>query len=277
MALQRYEDALAEYERERSDPGWAPVHLGFGSVDAEIRGVSAGQVLGIAARTAVGKTWLLETIQHNFAARTDAGQVSLSLEMPGPEWFERSLAIHENVSPEQVEGWARGHELGEHVQGFLRRMKHSLLSEASCRIEALPALVQEARTMLEVPLRLLLIDYQGMIRAGGDSYERASKVALAIKDLAKSERISVVMATQLSRAGGDGSTPVSLEMLRDSGVLEESVDFLLGCWRPAGEDNEDTMTVAILKNRKGKQGKWVDLEFRKHSRRLYEPASPFSL
>ena len=80
-----YSEALARFERERSDPQWHPVHLGFGTIDAELRGISMGQVLLIAARSGVGKTFLLESIEHNFAARTDAGQLSLSLEMPGGE------------------------------------------------------------------------------------------------------------------------------------------------------------------------------------------------
>src|SRR5439155_662467 len=64
--VKTFEELLADYERERSDPAWQPVHLGFGAIDAEIRGISPGQVLGVAARTAVGKTWLVESIAHNF-------------------------------------------------------------------------------------------------------------------------------------------------------------------------------------------------------------------
>jgi len=78
---------------------------------------------------------------------------------------------------------------------------------------------------------------------GKDAYERASRLALGLKALAKSERIAIVAAMQLSRAGGDGSEPVSRSMLRDSGVLEESVDALLGIWRPgkaAGLDPAET-------------------------------------
>jgi hypothetical protein len=40
--VKTYGELLAEYERERSDPAWRPVHLGFGTIDAEIRGVSPG-------------------------------------------------------------------------------------------------------------------------------------------------------------------------------------------------------------------------------------------
>ena len=101
-----------------------------------------------------------------------------------------------------------------------------------------------------------------------------------MKTLAKAEQVAIVVALQVSRAGGDGSEPVTIAMLRDSGVLEESLDFLLGGWRPGKAAHlspeeqvelRDVMRVAILKNRKGQDGRIVDLHFRAESRRLHEP------
>src|SRR5438128_1576391 len=97
--VRTYDELLGEYAKERGQAGYEPVHLGFGSLDAELRGISAGQVCGIAGRTATGKTWLLESVAHNFSARTDAGCLALSLEMPGLEWAERALAIYADVAP----------------------------------------------------------------------------------------------------------------------------------------------------------------------------------
>lgn len=81
--VRTFDELLREYALERGHEEYAPVRLGFGSIDADLRGISAGQVCGIAARTAVGKTWLLESIADTFAHRRDAGQLHLSLEMPG--------------------------------------------------------------------------------------------------------------------------------------------------------------------------------------------------
>ena len=145
----------------------------------------------------------------------------------------------------------------------------------------LPKALQAARERLPVPLRVLLVDYAGLVSTNGqNAYERASRLALGLKALAKSERIAIIAAMQLSRAGGDGSEPVSRSMLRDSGVLEESVDALLGIWRPgkatgldpAEKANlENVLRVSVLKNRRGKDGATVDLMFNGESRRVYEP------
>jgi replicative DNA helicase len=76
-----------------------------------------------------------------------------------------------------------------------------------------------------------------------------------------------------------------MAMLRDSGVIDESLDFLIGAWRPGKAANlgpidamelRDVMRVAVLKNRKGADGRVVDLTFRPDSRRLVEIADPFA-
>ncbi len=292
-ATKSYGELLAEYERERSDPAWRPVSLGFGSIDAEIRGVSPGQVLLIAARSGVGKTWMLETIEANFSSRTDAGQVSLSLEMPGAEWAERALAIHNDVAPEQVEVWAKQRTLAQNSAEFLHRMRNALVVEDAVRISGLSDVLAEARARLEVPVRLVTVDYMGLIGVpGATAYERASAVALAVKAFAKRESVAVILAAQLSRAGQSGEIPVTKQMLRDSGCAEESGDFILGCHRPGKALSDDArlamvdeeleeadcvMTVEVLKNRKGRENRCVDLRFRPDSRRLYEPADPFNV
>ena len=280
--VRTYDELLEQYAAERSGPELAPVRLGFGTIDADLRGVSAGQLCGIAARTAVGKTWALNSVADSFATRADSAQLALSLEMPGPEWAERQLAVAVGVAPEEVEQHARRGELGSIAGDFLERMRNALVVDEPARLDGLADIFAEARDRLRVPLRLVLIDYLGLLTVDGrDAYERASAIGRGLKDVAKREHVAIVVAMQVSRAGGDGSEPVTLAMLRDSGVLEESVDFLLGCSRPGKVANlapaeavelRDVMRVAVLKNRKGEDGRVVDLRFRPDSRRLYEPA-----
>lgn len=280
--VRTFDELLEQYAAERSGPELEPVRLGFGSIDADIRGVSAGQVLAVAARTAVGKTWMLNAIGENFASRQDAGALVLSLEMPGAEYAERALAVHADVAPEEVEAAARDGRLGPLAADFLERMQNALVADEPLALQGLPDALADARQRLRVPLRLVLIDYLGLLGSTGrDAYERASALGTGLKQLAKAEEVAIVVAAQLSRAGGDGSEPVTISMLRDSGVLEESVDFLLGCWRPGKAKNltppealelRDVMRVQVLKNRKGEDGRVVDLRFRSRSRRIYEPA-----
>ncbi|MDQ3024025.1 MAG: hypothetical protein M3R04_06550 [bacterium] len=276
--LTNYAELLSAYARERHANSTV-VRLGFGSLDADMRGISPGQVCGFAARTAVGKTWALATVEHNCMA--GYGVLSLSLEMPGLEWAERALAIYADVAPEQVEIWAKEKRLIEEATAFVHAARNVVLCEEPVNILDLEGLIEAARH--RVPVRLVLIDYLGLISASGrDTYERASTVGKKLKEVAKRAKVAIVVALQVSRAGGDGSTPITLDMLRDSGVIEESMDFVVGCWRPGRNTDadpieqlalQDVMRCQLLKNRKGQDGRIVDLVFRERSRKLFEQAT----
>lgn len=277
--LRTYGELIDQYARERGPGQPPPVRLGFGSLDADMRGISPGQVCGFAARTAVGKTWALASVERN--CMSSYGVLSLSLEMPGLEWAERALAIYADVAPEQVEIWAKQKELKQRAASFVAESRNVLLCELPVKVDQLAPMVALAKT--KVPVRLVLIDYLGLLGAPGrDAYERASTIGKALKNVAKLTQVSMVVAMQLSRAGGDGSTPVTLDMLRDSGVIEESMDFVVGCWRPGRSANlgaeeqialQDVMRCRLLKNRKGPDGREVDLVFRERSRRLVEEST----
>lgn len=284
--IRTYRELLDEYQQERGTEAPDPIRMGFGTIDADYRGLRKGQVLGIAARTSVGKTWILTSVQHNISALGDTGVLALTLEMPGLEWAERSLAIYEDVAPERVEQWAKTGELHENSERFLRRMQNVVVCEQSVWLRKIPAVCDAARERLNVPLRCLLIDYAGLIGSKERSaYERASEVARGLKLIAKAVGVSVFVAMQISRAGGNGGEPVELDMIRDSGSWEESLDVMLGAWRP-GKDAKlnaveqyalrDIMRVRLLKNRNGPEGRETDLTFRPDSRKLVEEADVFA-
>ena len=222
--VRTFAEVLDSYGRSRASEELEPIRLGFGTLDADIRGVSTGQVLGIAARTAVGKTWLMGSVLNNLAAHPALGVLVLSLEMPAEEWAERQVAIATGLAPEQVEAAAREERLDKVLGDSLQRLENAVICEDALALHELPGVLSDARSRLAVPLRLVMLDYLGLVGAQGKSdYERTSALGRGLKQLAKAELVALVVAMQLSRAGGDGSKPVSLEMLRDSGVLEESL------------------------------------------------------
>ena len=101
------------------------------------------------------------------------------------------------------------------------------------------------------------IDYLGLVSdAGRNEYERASKIAVDTKSFAKSQGVPVVLLSQLNRAGGDGTQPVTLDMARGSGQIEEAADFVIGLSRTPATvmANSLALDCGILKNRKGPTG-----------------------
>ena len=105
--VRTFAEVLGSYERERRSPEREPIRLGWPSIDAELRGVAPGQVLGIAGRTATGKTWVLASLAANLAGRPGVGVLIASLEQTAEEWTERQAGIFAHVSPAEVENWAK--------------------------------------------------------------------------------------------------------------------------------------------------------------------------
>ena len=81
----------------------------------------------------------------------------------------------------------------------------------------------------------MVVDYLGLI--GGDrklsTYDRVSTHARELQALAKRHDVALLILGQVNRAeGGDGSKELSLAAARDSGVVEEAADVVIGMWRP---------------------------------------------
>jgi hypothetical protein len=110
------------------------------------------------------------------------------------------------LAPEQVETAAKQGQLDSILPGAFERLEHAVICEDPLALEDLPSVFVDARSRLDAPLRLVLIDYLGLVGAQGKSdYERVSALGRGLKQLAKAEMVALIVAMQLSRAGGDGS------------------------------------------------------------------------
>ena len=84
------------------------------------------------------------------------------------------------------------------------------------------------------------------------SYQAVSEIAASLKNVAKRTETLVMVLSQIGRGHGeDGDVPISLSSGRDSGVIEEGADLVLGIHRPERSSLDRTMAVQVLKSRKG--------------------------
>src|SRR4051812_25422520 len=121
----------------------------------------------------------------------------------------------------------------------------------------------QAGPLRNVPIRMVTVDHLGLV--GGDrkmnTYDRVSTQARELKELAKRFNVSVLLAVQVNReAGGDGSKELGLGSARDSGVVEEAMDYLVAMRRLdrsqtlsqfEREKYRDVLFAKVVKNRHG--------------------------
>jgi replicative DNA helicase len=263
--------AALRHEAKRSAEG--SVLLGIEELDVVIDGIRPGEVLGLMGRPGLGKTILL--CHHaRWMAHARLPHVFFSLEMPAAQIVTRIVqAEYELKRFYALEAMRTGSldpaPYRERFEAFRLVDRGGLsVSEMSQRIRRLQDREFQGRA-----IRAITIDHLGLI--GGDrklaTYDRVSLQVREIKELAKAHNLAVILAIQVNRdAGGDGSKELHLGSARDSGVVEEAMDYLIGMRRfdrsealPQMERDryKDVLFLKVIKSRHGTPGEEVSVQF----------------
>lgn len=239
------------------------VYLSMTALDEQIGGIRRGEVCGLMARPGIGKTLVLCHVAQ--AVTESAWHVFFSLEMPAAQIVARLQQRLYGVGRQTREDAARSGslDLARYRAAFAKLLIVETPGLAMYQIAELLDVMRATGPLRDQVLALVTIDHLGLI--GGDrkltTYDRVSVQAREIKELAKRFECAVLLAIQVNRdSGGDGSRELSLGSARDSGVVEEAMDYLIGLRRldrsvtltPADRDRyRDVLFAKVIKNRHG--------------------------
>jgi replicative DNA helicase len=204
------------------------------------------------------------------------------MEMPITSVIERSLQMEHSITGYDAERTFKkspteskrlGNKLIDSLSNFFT------ITESGMDLERIKAYVQHAENnVYKQPTGLIMIDYLGLVKSKGkDLYEQVSRVAREIKDLAKELNVPIIFLSQTTKQNNDYSE-LTIGSARDSGAVDEASDFVLGLWKDSefereNQDNDHEfihLTVGLLKNRRGKAGKFK-LKMNKTSLQFSEP------
>lgn len=257
----------ADIARDRQGKVW----LGWPTLDEAVGGCRAGEVCGLMARPGIGKTLALGHVAM-VTAEAELPHVFFSLEMPTAQIVERLARAVYRLGR---------HELRDALeQGGLQLDRYTRLFRSLVIVDTPGLSVAEMAAQLRTiqsgmfpgkPIRMVTIDHLGLI--GGDrkmnTYDRVSTQSRELKELAKRTNTTVLLAVQVNRdAGGDGSRELGLGAARDSGVVEEAMDYLIALRRL---DQSTTLSpmererylnclfAKVVKNRHGMNGREVGI------------------
>lgn len=280
-------DAIAQWIEEEQRPDVSTVATGWPTIDLGLdRLIRPGEVVIVAARTGVGKTWGIQAIiEHALTRDPSSGAVIVQMEMPAFHFGERLAAHALDSSPRQVRRQAERYEItADRIVQQAPYLERLLIVERSVKVNQLPGVIAQAHDR-NVNTTVVAVDYTGLFKSMGGSrqsrYDKVSEDAWMLKDVAKDERTVILAAVQLSRGAGDGTVEPTLEDLRDSGVIEEAADRVVMLWRDglvdetAGAQLADgtALMAKIAKNRFGSIGYRTHLAY-DHALRLREPEEP---
>jgi len=262
-AFAEYEEMLKYTDRQ--------ITTGYSGIDNCFRGLRNGEVLMIAGRPTVGKTFLMLNMIENIIPQTGEDIGFFSLEMPKSSIVERLI--------QNITGMS-GFEVGKRIiagdfieKDFKETFKPVKLYTQTYSTAEIRGIINRDK------LRIVFIDALGLIKSTVESpYRRASQIITDLKQCAKDKGVIFIIIHHISRkesqSGNDGAEPVKLSHLRDSGKLEELIDFCIGVYRPelafTGEEKwRDVLVAELIKNRRGKLNH-VNCHFNKTSGKIRE-------
>lgn len=260
-AMLRERDDL--YEQDGIKLGW--VDLDF----AIHPGLLPGQVVTVLAKTGAGKTAFLTQVLHNLSSWQPYDQSTtgpglpvmvLSLEQTKAEIGERLERVGRIYNP-----WATEEQMAT-WHSSLRVNDENRVPPTDIR-----PLLDEFTEDVGMAPRVLIVDYLGYWARSFTSkskYEQVSDAVMELKHLAKQHDLVIIAPHQVSRAGGRGQR-LEMDFARDSGVVEETSDFVFALRRPFDVDDDEDLGVErtwreradvrmeLLKSRHGNVGKEV--------------------
>jgi replicative DNA helicase len=264
-------EVLRELEMEAQSGGRVGLSSGVDPLDTVTGGFRKGELVVIGALPGAGKTgFACQIVAENAEAGNAVGV--FSLEMSRWDLGKRFLSGVTAVSASKIRH-----------PGHITKEEWPLLATGAAEIAhwpvwfddsgtiSVPELLARARLFItRMKAKLIVVDYLQLVRADArDIRERVGKVADALRQLAKSERIPVVLLSQLRRPQSVNDAPTIID-LKESGDIEAHAHVVLLLHAPTSPDGKPTGedTIIIAKNRNGAKGP-VPVTFSPHKLRFY--------
>lgn len=230
------------------------ITTGFPSFDKLTDHFNYGEIVAIMGRTTTGKTFVGLNILENLLNSEIEDIGFFSMEMSKATLIERIMQIRFGFSRADLVIKRATGELN--IDDFLRKYEKVKVFSNVYSVDEVAAIVDKER------LKVVIIDYFQLMKneEGLSIYEKATYKMQRLKEMAKNKHIVIFLMIQLSRKGEGGWEPVSIDMARDSGAIEENADFIIGLWNPSlhpsfqekpDEDLKGKIFMKLLKNKRG--------------------------
>ncbi|MEC4820029.1 MAG: replicative DNA helicase, partial [Scytonema sp. PMC 1069.18] len=243
-------------------PGFS---TGLKDLDVLIGGLNKQDLIVIAARASMGKTWLGCHFANHIAIHQKLPVVFFSAEMSSSQLTKRFLAMHSGIDSSRLMS-------NQIYRDEMDNLKQAVvaLSQLPIIIDDTPASIQNPSRMCSVlrrvksergSLGLVVMDYIQKLgdRAAGNRAQAVGKFSGAFKDIAKEFDVPFIALAQINR-GVENQTNKrpTIADIKDSGDIEQDMDIGLLLYRDEyyNPETQDLgfMEINVAKNRNGATG-----------------------
>lgn len=224
------------------------IRLGLEPLDDGKLFLTPGKFVVLGARPSVGKTALALQWARELAKNHRVG--FFSLETDSESLIDRVLSREAHVPFDRIQsGTLREAEwqvIAERTHWMSKHLNLDLIEAAGFTAE------QIMTRSLSQQYDVILIDYLQLI-AGDDpkSYDRVTKISMALHTFAQRTKTLVIALAQLRRTNDEPR----MSDLRESGQIEQDADCVMLMHLENEEDTESNRVLTIAKNKNGQRGR----------------------
>jgi replicative DNA helicase len=256
--------AVEKFEIARTSPGIQGLTMGYDWLDDITGGIQPGDVVAMAARTGMGKSYYLN---HMAMAAWLAGSSCLyvSMEMTAVQMVTRFIGQYTGINPDHIRRGTISHYTRERFYAETTEMKNGapftiVDGSFALTVDAIDALVQEYNPdVVYIDASYLMTPKEHRFTEKG--HERQREMSKDVKRLAMSRNKGVVHTVQLS---ADARKKTREEL--DGGMIGGSIGFsqdsttVIILTKGEAPREEDSRDILVDKNREGRRG-WMRANF----------------
>ncbi|AZA12488.1 Replicative DNA helicase [Corynebacterium choanae] len=256
------------------------IATGFADLDKITNGLSAGQMIIVAARPGVGKSTLAMDFMRSCSIKQGKASVLFSLEMSKNEIVQRILSAEAQVRLTDMRAGRLDSEAWEKLSTTIGKIEKAPIYICDTPSMTMMDIRAKARRLAQKEqLSLVVVDYMQLLSSGKrveSRQQEVSEFSRQMKLLAKELEVPVVAISQLNR-GPESRTDKRPQLadLRESGSLEQDADMVMLLYRPDSQDKEDSRAgeadIILAKHRGGPIGT-VEVAHQLHYSRFVDVA-----
>ena len=258
-------DCLASVFNKIEQGSSSAYPTGLDDLDALIGGLIKQDLIIIAARASMGKTWLACHLANHIATEQQQPVVFFSAEMSQEQLTKRFLSMHSGIDSHRLmHNQVYEDEYDSLVNGLTKLAELPIIIDDTPAIQLTPSKIRSVLRRIRSDkgkLGLVVLDYIQKLgdRAAGNRAQTVGKFSGAFKDIAKEFDIPLVALAQINRGvESQANKRPLMSDIKDSGDIEQDMDLGLLLYRDEYYNSDTTdsgiMEIIIGKNRNGSTG-----------------------
>lgn len=251
---------------EKIEKGSSPAYpTGLDDLDTLIGGLIKQDLIIIAARASMGKTWLACHLANQIASVQQKSVVFFSAEMSNEQLTKRFLSMHSGIDSHRLmHNEIYEDEYDVLVSGLTKLAELPIIIDDTPATQLTPSKVRSVLRSIRSEkgeLGLVVLDYIQKLgdRACRNRAQTVGKFSGAFKDIAKEFDVPFVALAQINRGvESQANKRPLMSDIKDSGDIEQDMDLGLMLYRDEYYNPDSTesgiMEIIVGKNRNGSTG-----------------------